>query len=225
MVRERRSGFTLVELLVVMAIVAILASLLLPALQSAKENARRTKCLSNLMQIGRAICQYLNDNDGRFFPSEKSVRFSYLSRLRPPVPYSVDFGPPIDQRKDRLWPTYIDDRRVFICPSNKKNYPCPQGEYYYEYNYRLFRGQENISSSDLALGHSEADLIEPVRTPLVHDTDGYSRNKYMDLEDNHGKAGGNMVFCDYHGEWITGPHWYGVVGQRGPTYDFLYRER
>ncbi|MDP2898038.1 MAG: prepilin-type N-terminal cleavage/methylation domain-containing protein [bacterium] len=221
--RKTKAGFTLIELLVVIAIIAILAALLIPSLQSAKESARRAKCLSNLMQIGRAICQYLNDNEGRYFPSEKSVRYNYLARLRPAIPSPFDFGPPIDERKDRLWPAYIDNREVFICPSNKKDYACPQGEYYYEYNYRLFRGYDNVSSDDLAHGHIEADVFEPVRTPLVHDTDGYDRNKYMDPEDNHGRAGGNMVFCDYHGEWITGPQWYPTVGRLGPTYDFLYR--
>ena len=47
-------GFTLLELLVVMAVVAILASLLLPALSRAKETGRRTVCLSNLSQVSKA---------------------------------------------------------------------------------------------------------------------------------------------------------------------------
>jgi prepilin-type N-terminal cleavage/methylation domain-containing protein/prepilin-type processing-associated H-X9-DG protein len=66
--RTRKSGFTLVELLVVIGIIAILVSLLLPSLNRARESARRTQCLSNIRQISMAFFMYTGENKG-WFPS------------------------------------------------------------------------------------------------------------------------------------------------------------
>ncbi len=66
MIRSRR-GFTLIELLVVIAIIAVLIALLLPAVQSAREAARRSQCVNNLKQLGLAALNFESVNGG--YPS------------------------------------------------------------------------------------------------------------------------------------------------------------
>jgi prepilin-type N-terminal cleavage/methylation domain-containing protein/prepilin-type processing-associated H-X9-DG protein len=75
----RRSGFTLVELLVVIGIIALLISILLPALSKARDTAKRAQCLSNLRTLGQCYFVYANDNKGKGFI------FAYT--VAPPSPY------------------------------------------------------------------------------------------------------------------------------------------
>jgi prepilin-type N-terminal cleavage/methylation domain-containing protein len=97
-------GFTLLELLMVIAIIAILAALLLPVLSTAKERARRTTCLNNLRQISLGIRMYSDDaNDTSPASATNTVSYGYKELMENYVGLN---GPPSPQ--DRL----------FACPSD-----------------------------------------------------------------------------------------------------------
>lgn len=103
---KTRHAFTLIELLVVIAIIAILAAILFPVFAKAREQARKTACLSNEKQIGTALVMYAQDYDESY-----PVRYGDYETL----PGSVD---KLQMSwKSMLYP-YIKSYDVFKCPSN-----------------------------------------------------------------------------------------------------------
>jgi prepilin-type N-terminal cleavage/methylation domain-containing protein len=136
-----RSGFTLVELLVVIAIIGILVALLLPAIQAAREAARRTQCGNNLKQIGVAMHNY-HDSIGRFPPGfmlydASGEEWSWAVFLMPYMEQQAlydQLAP--DKRRLRAVIADANDRKLvqtvikdLLCPSDTVRKLSPRGPY------------------------------------------------------------------------------------------------
>ncbi len=101
--RWGREGFTLVEVLVVAAIIAVLAAMLFPVLNTARGKARESVCASNLHQLYLAMDMYLQDNDDRF-----------------PISYVASRLGPYQSWREAVQP-YLRNRDVLVCPSDEAN--------------------------------------------------------------------------------------------------------
>ncbi|NLC58055.1 MAG: prepilin-type N-terminal cleavage/methylation domain-containing protein [Armatimonadetes bacterium] len=136
--RTQSPGFTLIELLVVVAIIAILAAILFPVFARARENARRSCCLSNLKQLAQATLMYGQDYDDR-------------------LPVGLTQGNPLLNVVQGLWP-YVQNREVFYCPS-----VCVLGAY----NPLLINTDENWNAGNLGYYYWSSWDIHPHTGPFA----------------------------------------------------------
>ena len=118
-----RSAFTLIELVIVVAIIAVLLGLVLPAVQKVREAAARARCQNNLKQLGLALHHYLDVNgtlppNGLYPPAGPACSWSALARLLPYVEQG-DLYRQIDFARPYAAQPAVASRRVavYVCPS------------------------------------------------------------------------------------------------------------
>lgn len=202
--REVRQAFTLIEMLVVIAIISILASLLMPALRNARDNAYSAYCGNNLRQIFTQFEIYASDHEDLIpwphtwpgMPGPKATHVNWRDMLTesmgsvPKCPvgsgaYGInDFG------SGQCWGTTLPPfPRIFAVGTGTK------------FNHFV------SASGTYLMADNSVEVDPPYITPWIRGREpiaGWPDGEVTDVAYRH-MGGCNMLFCDGHVEWLKGP--------------------
>jgi prepilin-type N-terminal cleavage/methylation domain-containing protein/prepilin-type processing-associated H-X9-DG protein len=231
---NRRKAFTLIELLIVIAIIALLAAILFPVFARARESARRASCLSNLKQIGLGIMQYTQDYDDRLPQALYDSLDTYSgTEITPAKSFYTTTGSYGKNRyltwMDFVYP-YVKSTQIFVCPSasvDTSTTPVrkPTDTPSYGYN-NAFGGKFNYYGSyggttygaptgSIALSSiaraAETIMVLDYYDPGAITATPYSHMNWVRNADQKVKnrviphlEGGNVAYADGHVKWVPG---------------------
>lgn len=209
-------GFTLVELLVAVGIIAALIAILLPVLGRARESGRRTECLSNLRQLGLAFSMYADANRSRLPCGAANG-----------TPRSDDwiYWQPSRQLSDSAIIPYFDaavNASAFRCPSDDISFRVrsyADGPYLYSYvmnhlmqeikltsirnsSCKALLCEEAPETIDDGYGTLQPQPISINMLAIRHDSSRQNPDNPVTALTLNGGCRGNVVFCDGHGEYV-----------------------
>ena len=201
-------AFTLIELLVVIAIIAILASILFPVFASARENARRASCQSNMKQLLLGFAQYTQDYDERMpntvdgSTGENKIGGGtyYTSFPSAPGKFKPDLG--------GIYP-YVKSTQIFVCPSDTAGQNTGQS---YAANSCIFAA-DSVTGTAIKPGKSLAAFEETSKW-LALSEEGKATDNSVSTDDAYQALassndftarhleGSNVAFVDGHVKWF-----------------------
>jgi prepilin-type processing-associated H-X9-DG protein/prepilin-type N-terminal cleavage/methylation domain-containing protein len=198
--RHRASGFTLTELLIVIAIIAVLVSIMFPLFGGMREKARATACAQNLRQIGVGLLSYVSENNGRFPDGSADVSW------KPGIATSRCW---YDAAAENMGREYVPFHKgdplpdAFGCPSGHGKAHEPKWPYTGDYAANLYLGHPDHNVRVISA------VKRPESTPYVQDTvnqnnftisvygSGISKTANAAFAARHGGRG-NILWVDGH---------------------------